>query len=101
MKSARSVIRISVQLPAPLKVEHQQDQRAESGTGIQQVTARELLRLAIDLAGKLAIGDDRTSEGHSTDEDAEEDLDLQNGDFGPVFSAIFRAKPAKSANRFA
>jgi hypothetical protein len=37
---------------------------------------------AVDLAGQLAEGDDRAGEGDRADEDAEEDLDLQDGDFG-------------------
>jgi len=42
------------------------------------MAARQFLRLAIDLAGELAEGDDRTGEGDRTNEDAEENLDLQD-----------------------
>lgn len=49
---------------------------------IQRMAAGIFLGDAVDLAGQLAESDDRAGEGDRTDEDAEEHLDLQHGDFG-------------------
>jgi len=46
------------------------------------VPARQLLRLAVDLAGELAEGHDRAGEGHRADEDADVDLHLVDGLLG-------------------
>jgi len=68
--------------PGALEVEHQQDRRDQRRPGVQHVATGQLFRLAVDLAGQLAVGHHRAGEGHRTDEDAEEDLDLQHGDLG-------------------
>jgi hypothetical protein len=51
---------------------------SSSGAGVERVPARQFLGLAVDLAGQLAEGDDRTGEGDSADEDAEEGFDPQD-----------------------
>lgn len=81
MKKAASVIRTRVHAPAAVAIHDEQHERQDRSTGVQQVSARQLLRLAVHLAGKLAEGDDGAGEGDCADEDAEEDLDLHDRQF--------------------
>jgi hypothetical protein len=62
------------------------------------MAAGQLLGLAVDLSGELAEGDDRAGEGDRADEDAEEDLDLQNADFDP---GLVRQNAGKARQRLA
>jgi hypothetical protein len=74
MKKARTVISTSVQMPEPVQ---------DRGTGVQSMPAGKFFGLAVHLARQLPEGDDRAGERHGTDEDAEKDLDLEDGDLGP------------------
>jgi hypothetical protein len=49
---------------------------------VEQVPAGQQHRLAADLAGQLAEGDDRARERDGTDEDADVDLDFVDGLLG-------------------
>ncbi|MNY43887.1 hypothetical protein D3C86_1788710 [compost metagenome] len=62
-------------------IHEEQHERQDRSACIEDMSARQLLSLAIHLAGQLAEGDDRTGEGDSADEDAEEDLDLHDCQF--------------------
>ena len=66
-------------MPRTAEEHHQEDQRTNRRTGIEQVPAGQFLCLAINLAGQLAEGNDRTGERDRTDEHAEEDFDLEDG----------------------
>ncbi|MPL99903.1 hypothetical protein SDC9_46124 [bioreactor metagenome] len=88
------------QRPGPGAV-HEGDEhgeRQQRGARVQQVAARQLLRLAVDLAGKLAEGDDRAGEGDSPDEDAEEQLDAQDVQLD---RRLVRDKRGKAGERLA
>ncbi len=64
-----------------IAVHDQQQQRSNGRTGIEEVAAWQLLRLAVDLAGQLAESNNGAGERYGTNEDTKENLDLHDGQF--------------------
>ncbi len=77
-------------------IEDEQKNGERRSPCIEDVPARELLCLAIDLAGQLAEGNHRAGEGDSSDEDAEEHLDLHDRQF---HRRLVRQKCSKPGQR--
>ncbi len=64
--------------PGMVHVHHQQHQRGHDNGDIPHIPARDDQRLAVNLARQFAVGNDRAGEGHSTDKDTEENLNLMD-----------------------
>ena len=60
--------------------------------GVQHVATRQFRGSRANLAGKFTVSNDRTCEGHCTDEDAKENLDPQDRNFHRIFFGQERGK---------
>jgi hypothetical protein len=62
------------------EVQVAEGEAGDQGGQVQHVAARQGQRGRAQLAGELAVGDDRAGEGDRADQDAEEQLDLEDAD---------------------